>query len=47
MFLESAYRKAPVWAQSILFNLYGLKVEWHRYGRPYERALDLLLRAVA
>ena len=45
MSLESAYRKAPVWVQNILFNLYGLKVEWHRYGRPYEQALALLLRA--
>lgn len=37
--LETLYRRAPAWGQTVLLNAYAMGIGWHRYGRAYRRAL--------
>lgn len=42
---ERLYRWVPWWMQNVLLNLQALRIERHRYGRPYREAVDDLLEA--
>ncbi len=42
---EKLYRHAPIWAQKILLNAHALRIEAHRYGPPFRRALRDLLQS--
>jgi phenylacetate-CoA ligase len=39
---ESIYRRSPGWLQTVLLNAYAWRIERHRYGAPYRRALQRL-----
>lgn len=38
--LQSLYNKAPYHLQSILLNLYALRIQKERYGKPFARAFE-------
>lgn len=43
MLVDSIYRNAPGWAQSLLLNAHAYRIERHRYGAPYRAAVQRLL----
>lgn len=41
--LESIYRGSPSWLQGLMLDGYSVGIWWHRYGRPYRRAVRELM----
>jgi phenylacetate-CoA ligase len=41
--VESIYRRAPAWLQTILLNAHALRIDRHRYGPPYRQATQGLI----
>ncbi len=42
---ESLYRRSPTWLQMALLNAHAWRIERHRYGPPYQRAVRSLLES--
>lgn len=42
---ESLYRRSPAWLQTALLNAHALRIERHRYGPPFERAVRSLMES--
>jgi phenylacetate-CoA ligase len=40
---EGVYQRSPAWLQNVLLNAHAYRVRMHRYGRPYERAVEELV----
>lgn len=36
---EKLYQRSPAWLQNILLNMHAYRVQVHRYGPPYQRAV--------